>query len=360
VVDSHSVGVVPVMRAFAESSNIGFVKLGLRLEKDEFYRQLQRLHFGERTGIDLPGESAGRLYPLDTWSAFSRISVSFGYEIMVTPIQVVSAVSAIANGGQYMRPYVLKEVRSPLNKVIRRQEPENLGKICEPETAKILLSMMEQVVVMETGSGKGAAVPGYHVGGKTGTTRKDDKPSEDSPEDRYYSSFAGIIPLDHPKIAIYCWLDEPRGKTIYGGKVAAPVFQRVAEHAMRVLAIPPDPVLLAEAAAKKEKERKADPDRENKSRKNKATETSQTLMTVWESLPQPVLVPEGTMPDLTGLTLAEAVGRVQTLNLNMELQGSGVVVQQEPSPGSPLTPGMRGRIVFESPTAPMGKMRNLK
>jgi cell division protein FtsI/penicillin-binding protein 2 len=265
------------MRAFAESSNIGFVKLGLRLEKEEFYRQLQRLRFGERTGIDLPGESAGRLYPLDAWSGFSRISVSFGYELMLTPVQVISAVSAIANGGQYMRPHVLKEIRSPQNELIRRYEPENLGKVCEPETAKILLSMMEQVVVMETGSGKIAAVPGYRVGGKTGTTRKDDKPSEDSPENRYYSSFAGIIPLDRPKIAIYCWIDEPKGKTIYGGKVAAPVFQRVAEHAMRVLAIPPDPVLLAEAAARKEKKEKTGIARK-KGAQESAVETSETLL----------------------------------------------------------------------------------
>ncbi len=358
VVDSHSVGLVTVMRAFAESSNIGFVKLGLRLEKDEFYRQLERLHFGERTGIDLPGESAGRLYPLDTWSAFSRISLSFGYELMLTPIQVVSAVSAIANGGRYMRPHILKEVRSPLNELIRRQEPEDLGKVCEPETAKIILSMMEQVVVMETGSGKGAAVPGYHVGGKTGTTRKDDKPSEDSPEDRYYSSFAGIIPLDQPKLAIYCWIDEPRGKTIYGGKVAAPVFQRVAEHAMRVLAIPPDPVLLAEATAKKEKEKKTDTDRESKPRKTKATETSQTLVAGLDYLPRPIAVPEGSMPDLTGLTLAEAVGRVQALNLNMELHGTGVVAAQEPLPGASIESGMRGQIWFESLSTLMGKMRN--
>ncbi|HNY26163.1 MAG TPA: penicillin-binding protein [Candidatus Sumerlaeota bacterium] len=358
VVDSHSVGVVPVMRAFAESSNIGFVKLGLRLEKDEFYRQLQRLHFGERTGIDLPGENPGRLYPVDTWTIFSRISVSFGYELMVTPIQVISAVSAIANGGHYMRPYILKEVRSPRNEILRRQQPEDLGKICEPETAKILMSMMEQVVVSETGSGKGAAVPGYHVGGKTGTTRKDDKPDEDSPENRYYSSFTGIIPLDHPKIAIYCWLDEPQGKTIYGGKVAAPVFQRVAEHAMRVLAIPPDPVLLAEAVAKKEKEKKNDTEKESRPRKNKATETSQTLTAGMDYLPKPMPVPEGTMPDLTGLTLAEAVERVQALDLDMKLKGTGVVMQQEPLPGTPIKPAMQGLITFDSPEKLTGKMRN--
>lgn len=326
--DTHRMGVVPVHTAFAESSNVAYSYLGQRLSRQEFYDSLRRFRFGDPTGIDLPGESGGILHPVKRWSGASIISLSIGYEITLTPVQVAAAMAAIANGGKYVRPHVLQEVRSPAGELVYRAEPEAVGTVCSPQTSEIVLRMMEEVVA--DGTGKNAAVEGYRVGGKTGTTRKHDRPgSDDGPS--YYASFLGVLPVDAPRLVIYTWIDDPNGK--WGGAVAAPVFKHVAEHAVRVLNIPPS----------------APP-----SAPEPARPPAVVAATAGLALPGAPMgagrrgkAGGGPMPNLTGMTLREAAEALSALGLDAQMVGWGTVVRQQPEPGAPIEPHARGLIVLQ-------------
>jgi membrane peptidoglycan carboxypeptidase len=279
---------------------------------------------------------------LEKWGLPSRISVPIGYEITLTPIQVAAAAAAIVNNGHYMQPHVLLEVRTAKNELIRRFEPRHIRDVCSPQTTRIMLDLMEEVVLH--GTGKDAAVPGYRVGGKTGTTVKagpsgggegDESPT---PGKRYYASFIGVIPLEKPRLVIYTWIDEPLGEK-YGGTVAAPIFRMVAEQAVRMLGIEPssDPALAIAA--------KSDTDKAGKPAKPQATPAPALAEMPAVALPDS----QGTMPDLTGLTMLEAASRLQHLKADAKMVGWGVAVRQQPPPGTPLEASTRGLVVFDSP-----------
>ncbi|HUT23640.1 MAG TPA: penicillin-binding protein, partial [Sumerlaeia bacterium] len=332
VKDSHAMGRVPVLEAFTESSNVAFATLGRRLEKQELFDQWKAFRFGERTGIDLPEEERGMMRPLQKWDEYSRVSLPIGYEIGLTPIQVAAAMAAIANRGEYVRPHVLKEIRSPRNEVLRRVKPEVLGRVCSPQTAEIVLGMMERVVL--EGTGQQAALPGYRIGGKTGTTVKTDTASsgEDSEEKRYYASFLAVLPVQAPRLVIYCWIDEPSIR--WGSQVAAPLCQKVADHATRILGIRPSEVIPAVADAE-EMDPGAFPDRIAGARNAEL------------ALPAPHGV-EFTMPDVTGLTAREAAEKLHRLQIDARLAGWGVAIRQQPAPGDALT-GSRALVIFGPP-----------
>jgi len=333
VKDSHAMGQVLVLKAFTESSNVAFATLGRRLEKQELYDQWKAFRFGERTGIDLPGEEPGMMRPLDKWNEYSRVSLPIGYEITLTPIQVAAAMAAIANRGEYVRPHVLKEIRSPRNEVLYRAKPEVLGRVCSPQTAEIVLGMMERVVL--EGTGQLAALPGYRAAGKTGTTVKNDTtPSgEDSEGKCFYASFLGVLPVQAPRLVIYCWIDEPNVR--WGSQVAAPLCRKVADHATRILGIRPSEVIPTVADAEE-----TEPD---------------ALAEKIAGVEHPELgVPaargvEFTMPDLTGLTVREAADKLHRLQIDAQLTGWGVAVRQQPAPGEPL-PASRALVIFGPPS----------
>jgi cell division protein FtsI (penicillin-binding protein 3) len=329
--DSHHAGVIPVHQAFAESSNVAFTKLGMRMEKENFHDQLLKLGFGRRTGIELPGEGAGIMYPVGDWTVQSLISVSIGYEIIATPVQVAAAMAAIANDGIYVKPRILKEIRSPKNELIYRAEPEILGRVCSPSTSRIVIGMMEEVVAAKYGTGGLAKVPGYRVAGKTGTTRKDQSPEDELEGRAYYASFVGVAPVEKPRIVIYAWVDEPHVK--WGSSVAAPIFGHVAQHALRVLGIP---------------------ETEPRDAKPLAPETkkNETRLAVADKpAPEPVLPPEEfegvLMPDLSGLTIREVVEKLNGLSINAEMIGSGIAIRQQPPPNMPLRGMERGLVIFD-------------
>lgn len=232
--DSHPVGVVPFRHAFAESSNVGAVKMGLRLEPGLYYRSLEKFGLGQQGGIDLPGEGVGIFRPLSQWTRLTRSSLPMGYEVALTAIQVTSALAAVANGGSRMRPHLVDRVVTSDGDPVRKIETPEFAKVASPETCRTIIGMMEGVV--EEGTGAKAKVPGYTVAGKTGTTRK--LPKEPK---RYIGSFAGIIPAADPRVVIYVYVDEPDPRiAFYGGTVAAPIFAEIAGSAMRVLNVPPD------------------------------------------------------------------------------------------------------------------------
>jgi cell division protein FtsI (penicillin-binding protein 3) len=219
-----------------KSSNVGAVQIGLKLGKERYYEYMKKFGFGERTGIDLPGEIRGILRRPDKWSGTSIAALSIGQEIGATPLQVLRAYCAIANGGLLMRPYVVSEIISPQGEVIKRVTPRVVRRVISADTAKTVKDILK-TVVEEGGTGRRAYIKGNLVAGKTGTAQMVDPETGGYSKDRYASSFVGFVPADNPVIALIVVIYEPKGAR-YGGVVAAPVFRNIVEHTLTYLEIP--------------------------------------------------------------------------------------------------------------------------
>ncbi len=218
------------------SSNIGAAKVGELIGAEQLYTTLRRFGFGEKTGIDSPGESPGTLSPWQRWSKLDQCAIAFGQGISVTAVQLAAAAAAIANGGVLMRPYVVQAVTDRNGRLVRRHEPSAVRRAVSPETARQVRSMMDRVV-SEDGSGALAALDDYNCGGKTGTAQKADSRGSYA-ENRFVASFVGFAPAEKPKIVVLVVIDEPK-KSHYGGVVAAPAFKRIAEETLHYLNVPP-------------------------------------------------------------------------------------------------------------------------
>jgi len=307
----------------ARSSDIGMIRVAQRLGRENFARYVRDFGFGVPSGIELPGESAGLVRPTTRWSALSLPSLSFGQEIGVTALQITMAAAAVANGGYLMKPLVVKRVEDDEGRSIRETKPVVVRRVLEPETVDTLTTILREVV--SAGTGQRAAVPGYVVAGKTGTAQKVDATGRYSMVD-HVASFVGWAPAARPALVVLASLDTPRGPNNQGGDVAAPLFARVAEGALRVLAVPPDDgarVLRAVAVI---------PD----------NLTPVAYRPRAESRPQvaPQADEPGLMPDLRGRPAREAAIAAARRGLVVELRGSGQVIAQLPEPGAEIEPGL--------------------
>lgn len=218
----------------SKSSNIGAVKIGRRLGKEKFYKYIKKFGFGEKTGIDLPGEAAGLVREPSKWSTVSLGSISMGQEISLTPLQLAVAVSAIGNGGNLVKPLIVKQVIHN-SRVVKNISLKIVRKVLSSETVKTMKEILAHIV--EYGTGKKAAIAGYTVGGKTGTAQKIDPATKKYSSEKYVASFVGFVPIENPEITIVVIIDEPQG-VYWGGSVAAPVFREIGEKALRYLKIP--------------------------------------------------------------------------------------------------------------------------
>ena len=245
------------------------MRISQKVKRDRFYQYIRDFGFYERTGIPLPGESEGifQQSPRD----IDMLVASFGQRFTITPIELITAYSAIANGGSLLKPRLIRELRDDDGNVITRYEPEIIRKVISKETCDLLRSMLEDVV--NEGTGRNAYVGGYRVAGKTGT-------SQTTEEDRYIASFCAFAPADNPSICVFIMLDDPKGDSHMGGAIAAPVAQKLIEEVLTYLEV----------------ERKFS-DRDMK-----------------EQVQQVVI------PDLTGMTVGEAVKELQDLGLEYKLQ----------------------------------------
>lgn len=244
--DHERLGWVSFAQVIQKSSNIGAAKTGMALGEHRLYRYLQAFGFGQRTEIDLPGEGVGLVRDPKDWGRRSVASISIGQEIGVTPLQMVSAVAALANSGVLMRPYVVSEIRDAEGQILRQIPPQSRRRVVSPETARSVTKILEGVVT--DGTGAKAAIPGFRVAGKTGTAQKIDPRTGAYSASRFVASFTGYAPADNPHLAMLVVIDEPLGDT-QGGTVAAPVFSRVGEQVLSYLGVPSDaPVTLAMAA----------------------------------------------------------------------------------------------------------------
>jgi len=293
------------------SSNIGAAKVAQRMGREKFYRYMREFGFGRKTGIDLLGEAKGIVRPPKTWSEVALGNIAFGQGVAVTSIQLITAISAIANGGNLLRPYVVDRIVDSKGKVVRQSHPIITRRVLSKETAQVMTSILRSIVE-EGGTGTRAALPHYEVAGKTGTAQKVDSLVGGYYEDRFISSFVGYVPSNQPRLVILVVIDEPQGIP-YGGRVAGPVFKNIAERSLQYLNIPPTgATTVAKASAKKTAWRP--PKR-----------TVQKVVARGE--------PSGRMPDLRGLSMRAALNRVRALELAVTVSGTGRVVDQRPRPG---------------------------
>ena len=229
--DHHPYAKIPLFDVIKFSSNIGAAKVGaLILGQKRLYECMKRWGFGERSGVDMPAEDPGLLFPLSRWTIYSETSVPMGHEISVTPLQLCTAMSAIANGGTLYKPFVVKRVSSTDGAVVVDNGPEAVRRVIGPKAAKEMAEILEGVV--KDGTGKKAAVPGVRVAGKTGTSQKIDPRTRQYTHEKYIASFVGFAPAEDPKICIAVVLDEPQGGSYYGGAVAAPVVGKILQRGL--------------------------------------------------------------------------------------------------------------------------------
>lgn len=246
--DHEKLGWLTFAQVIQKSSNIGAAKVGAALGDLRLYRYLQAFGFGQRTDIDLPGEASGLVKHPREWGRRSLASISMGQEIGVTPIQMVTAMAAIANGGVLMKPYVVSEIQDAHGRVLRRILPHVKRRVVSPETARTVTAILEGVVT--DGTGGKAAIPGFRVAGKTGTAQKVDPRTGRYSATQFVGSFVGFVPADNPRLAMIVVIDEPHGEA-WGGTVAAPVFRRVGEQVLNYLGVSSnEPVKLALASGR--------------------------------------------------------------------------------------------------------------
>jgi len=308
------------------SSNVGSIKVGLSLGRDRYYRYMRAFGFGAPTNVGLAGESRGLLREPQRWSLLSLPTMSIGQEISVTALQMVTAFGAIANGGTLMQPRLVRSTFDAEGRETRHFEAKAIRQVVSPATARTLSNLLAGVV--ESGTGRLAAIPGYAVAGKTGTAQKLD------PSTRRYShapgvlSFVGFAPADEPRFVMLVMLDEPRNEK-WGSEAAAPIFSAIGREILRYLEVPPRDVQPVQIVTGPTAELPAPP----RMRLVSTAEAGQ---------------PDGTrrMPDLGGKTLRQALDTLEPFRVDVRLAGQGRVVRQLPAAGDLLEPGAVARLTL--------------
>jgi cell division protein FtsI (penicillin-binding protein 3) len=228
VTDTHRHGLLSLEQVLWFSSNIGTAKIGLRVDPNTYYQYLRKFGFGEPTGLGFPGETAGRLLSSDNWSATSQLTMSYGYGLSVSPLQILMAGSVLANGGKLMQPYIVQKIFNDQGVLVQEFKPRVRAEVVSAQTAATMREILKGVVT--NGTGKMARLSGdIEAFGKTGTARKIINKKYDSR--RHYASFIGFFPANKPQYGILVMLDDPAGDAT-GGDVAAPIFKRIGDAIM--------------------------------------------------------------------------------------------------------------------------------
>lgn len=341
--DGHPYGVLTIADALAKSSNVGAIKLGLLVGDPSMYDYAKRLGFGSKTGIDLPGESAGILRPISRWQPSSIGSIAIGQEVGVTPLQMATAYSVIANGGNWVKPHVVREMRSPDGSILFQAKVETRTAL-KPETVEKVRGMMEGVTLH--GTARKAQVEGYTAAGKTGTAQKIDPKTHAYSATKYIGSFVGFAPVSNPAVVIIVVIDEPQG-AYHGGDVAAPVFREIAEQILPELSVQPDvetkmePRLIAEARQPSPQEVQ-----DNEQRAATLPQVAKNFNGSREVVFTPATKRGALMPDLRGQSVRDVMRTCAQLRLNLEAKGEGRAIRQNPLPGSEMSSGQTVRVEF--------------
>lgn len=239
--DHEAYGLLSTVEIITKSSNIGAAKIGIKLGEQNLYDYAWNFGFGQRTGIPLPGEARGILYPVKQWSKVSIAQIPMGHGVAVTRLQMLSAMAAIANGGWLMRPMIVSRLQERDGSVVQRYAPERVRQVVSETAAKQMIEALK-TVPMKGGTAPEAQLKNYVVAGKTGTAQKAE--NGQYVRGKYVSSFIGFFPADNPELCISIVMDEPKENGYYGGKVCGPIFRDIAERCASYLNIPPDPKLM--------------------------------------------------------------------------------------------------------------------
>ena len=324
--DTHKFERLSVKGIFEESSNIGLVKLSQRIDDDLFYKYLRGFGFGNFTTINLPGEVKGNLKKPNEWSALTKAFIAHGYEISVTPIQLITAFSAIINGGILIKPRIIKSITDSKGNLISISEKEEIRRVISEKTSQRMKSLLKGVV--EEGTGELAKLSYISIGGKTGTSKKlvNGKYTSD-----YFSSFAGFFPVENPQIVCLIIVNAPKeGK--YGGKVAAPIFKNIAE---KLIEIEPSLIDSPGKNSSDKSDYKFVYTKNSEEKNNIVTDNQQS-----KTVPiQDIEITKNKMPDLSNVSLRDAITILTQLDLKYKINGSGKVVSQSISPGENIIKG---------------------
>lgn len=315
----ESYGNITFLDVIKNSINTGFVDVGLRLGAAKLTNYARLFGFGQATGIDLPGEEEGILFNPDEMRPSDIATMSIGQSIAVTPLQLITAIAAIANDGVLVKPHIIREIKYTDGSVYSTTEVKPVRQAVSPETARTLTMLLEKVV--SEGGGKPAAVKGYRIAGKTGTAEKLREDGRGYQAGHYIASFAGFAPVDQPQVAILVIIDDPDG-LYYGGQVAAPVASEILGQVLRYLDIIPQGENTAPVA------RPVEPA---------------------PASPPPVNVPPGkvAVPSLTGKSMRQAADELSALGLSIIPVGTGVAVEQSLPANAVVDPGDEITVYFE-------------
>lgn len=348
--DSHlGYGVMPMEQVLAHSSNVGAIMVGTRVGQENLYDYVRRFGFGQKTGITLPGESGGRLRKLKGWGTTSYASISMGQEVSVTTVQLAQAAAVVANGGLMVHP------RLVLRKGDQAVPPSNPVRVLKPETAITMRQMLETVVLH--GTGGGAKLKGYSVGGKTGSAQIFDFATKHYTHS-YNGSFMGIAPLTNPAVVMIVSLNGTHGTAGFGGAAAAPVFKAVMTEALRVLEVPkdvpdesPTPTQVAAVDTSDLADAETDSTLPNILEDGDDDEATPAAVQAFIG-PRPPAAPEPpkpvgpTAPNFVGKSLRTVLAEAAAKGLTVAPDGSGIARVQQPAAGAPLHEGERIRVRF--------------
>lgn len=329
----HSYGLLTFNQIVAKSSNVGTIKLALRLGEGKLYRYITSFGFGAQTGIELPGEQSGLLRPPPEWSKLSIGALAIGQELGVTPLQMLRAFAVIANGGDLVKPQLVRQVLTVQGDPVFRSKTEKI-RILSQEAAQLAKDALSGVV--EEGTGRSAQLNGYSSAGKTGTAQKfiDGRYSHT----KYIASYAGFAPVERPALAAIVVINEPEGE-YYGALVAAPAFKQIMERCLIHLKAPQDRPQYMELAAAKNisiSEEEFELERFPQEKLEAALETLIQQKPVVQESDHTLTLEVGafSLPDFSGQNLREAGRLGARLGLRLKASGSGVAVGQRPAPGT--------------------------
>ncbi len=323
---NESYGAVTFTDIVKNSLNTGFAQVGLSLGAEKLMHYTRLFGFGEITGIDLPGEEEGLLFKPEDMRDSDIATTAIGQSIAVTPLQLVTAMSAIANGGTLMRPHIVRTIKNPDGSVYEERSPQPIRETLQRTVNRTLIGLLEQVVA--TGGGAKAGVKGYRIAGKTGTAQKIRLDTSGYMEGRYIASFCGFAPVEDPIFTVLVMIDDPSGGNFYGGQIAAPVASRIFAQLLRYAHVEPS----SNPFTRTEEVEEQPQDRGDKEKRMEAAATP----------------PEGKalVPDFTGLSLREAARLAEQRGLFFESEGTGAAVSQSLSVNDIVEQGTHIKVYF--------------
>jgi cell division protein FtsI (penicillin-binding protein 3) len=332
--DVHPYGTLTVQQVIQKSSNIGTAKISHKVGPKRLDHYLHDFGFGRRSGILFPGETAGLVKNLmRTRSLIDRTTVAFGQGVSVTALQMTLAMAAMGNDGVLMEPRLVKEIVSPQGEKVAEYPPRPVRRVLSRQTARDMLAIME-TVTQDGGTAKEAAPEGFTVAGKTGTAQK--VVGRAYSHSKFNALFIGMIPAKNPVLAITVIVDEPKG-AIFGGVVAAPIFREIAAQSLRIMGHYPQ-----------------EPHRDKREPVLASLLTTPaaaaTAPEVKYTLPK-LEIPKGpmsVMPDLKGYTIRQVLMVLNRSGLHCRFEGSGMAIDQEPAPGTAISPGATCTVKFGS------------